>query len=301
MKVYYYDVKSVKIDNHLTRYWGNRLIYHTGIEVVDDVSECDYVVMRKTYTSNDPVLNIRVCEELNAYSDGHGKQFVYFLHDDPDGDMGECVEGGIIFRTSYNRSLGRINEYCMPSFFPEDLGMDMMRVIDDVVVPSVGFCGNVSHQVRLDAYNALMRRGVIKLNVVFRDHLHYVCSFTEIKRNRKEFLDVMGGSVYQLCCRGGGNFSHRFYETLASGRIPVLIDTDIPLPDIGEDWNNYIVMVTDVNKLVNKLMEWHNNHDVVDMQVQCRRLWEDRLSFKGFSKTVGSILLNNLKKNRCFC
>jgi hypothetical protein len=273
------------------------LIYHTGIEVVDDVSECDYVVMRKTYTSNDPVLNIRVCEELNAYSDGHGKQFVYFLHDDPDGDMGECVEGGIIFRTSYNRSMGRINEYCMPSFFPEDLGMDMMRVIDDVVVPSVGFCGNVSHQVRLDAYNALMRRGVIKLNVVFRDHLHYVCSFTEIKRNRKEFLDVMGGSVYQLCCRGGGNFSHRFYETLASGRIPVLIDTDIPLPDIGEDWNNYIVMVTDVNKLVNKLMEWHNNHDVVDMQVRCRRLWEDRLSFKGFSKTVGNILLNNLKKN----
>ena len=91
MKVYYYDVKSVKIDNHLTRYWGNRLIYHTGIEVVDDVSECDYVVMRKTYTSNDPVLNIRVCEELNAYSDGHGKQFVYFLHDDPDGDMGELI------------------------------------------------------------------------------------------------------------------------------------------------------------------------------------------------------------------
>ena len=298
MKVYYYDVKGVKIDDDVSRYWGYKAMNNMyGVRVVDTVSECDYVVMRKTYTSNRHEMNVRVCEELNAYSEGHGKQFVYFLHDDPDGDMGECVEGGIIFRTSYNRSLGRINEYCMPSFFPEDLGMDMMRVIDDVVVPSVGFCGNVSHQVRLDAYNALMRRGVIKLNVVFRDHLHYVCSFTEIKRNRKEFLDVMGGSVYQLCCRGGGNFSHRFYETLASGRIPVLIDTDIPLPDIGEDWNNYIVMVTDVNKLVNKLMEWHNNHDVVEMQVRCRRLWEERLSFKGFSKTVGNILLNNLKKN----
>ena len=297
MKIYYYDVKSVDIDNHLTRYWGNRLIYDSGIEVVGDVRECDYVVMRKTYTSNDPVLNIRVCEELKRYSGENGKPFVYFLHDDPDGDMGDCVEGGIIFRTSYNRSVGRVNEYCMPSFFPEDLGMGMMRVIDDVVIPSVGFCGNVSHQVRLDAYDVLMRRGGIKLNVVFRDYLHYVYSFTEIKSHRKEFLDVMEGSVYQLCCRGGGNFSHRFYETLASGRIPVLVDTDIPLPDIGEDWNNYIVMSSDVEQLPVKLLQWHSKHDVVQMQVRCRCLWEERLTFKGFSKTVGNILLNNLKKN----
>ena len=297
MKIYYYDVKSVDIDNHLTRYWGNRLIYDSGIEVVGDVRECDYVVMRKTYTSNDPVLNIRVCEELKRYSGENGKPFVYFLHDDPDGDMGDCVEGGIIFRTSYNRSVGRVNEYCMPSFFPEDLGMGMMRVIDDVVIPSVGFCGNVSHQVRLDAYDVLMRSGGIKLNVVFRDYLHYVYSFTEIKSHRKEFLDVMEGSVYQLCCRGGGNFSHRFYETLASGRIPVLVDTDIPLPDIGEDWNNYIVMSSDVDQLPVKLLQWHSKHDVVEMQVRCRRLWEDRLTFKGFGGTVGNILLNNLKKN----
>jgi hypothetical protein len=55
-------------------------------------------------------------------------------------------------------------------------------------------------------------------------------------------------------------------------------------------------MSSDVKQLPVKLLEWHNNHDVVDMQVQCRRLWEDRLSFKGFSKTVGNILLNNLKE-----
>lgn len=297
MKVYYYDVKSVVIDKHLTRYWGNKLIYHSGIEVVSEVSECDYVVMRKTYTSNNSELNIRVCEELKQYSGVNGKPFVYFLHDDPDGDMGDCVEGGVIFRTSYNRSKGRVNEYCMPSFFPEDLNMGMMGVVDDVVVPSVGFCGNISHQVRLDAYDVLMRSGGIKLNVVFRDYFHDVYSYSEIKSHRKEFLNMMGGSIYQLCCRGAGNFSHRFYETLASGRIPVLIDTDIPLPDIGEDWNSYIVMVADVNKLADKLIKWHNKHDVVEMQVRCRRLWEDRLSFKGFSKTVGRILLNNLKKN----
>jgi hypothetical protein len=77
----------------------------------------------------------------------------------------------------------------------------------------------------------------------------------------------------------------------------VLVDTDIPLPDIGEDWTNYIVMADDVDVLPVKLLEWHNNHDVVDMQVRCRRLWEQRLTFKGFGGTVHNILLNNLKKN----
>ena len=115
MKIYYYDVRSVGIDDDVTRYWGYKVMNSIeGIEVVGDVSECDYVVMRKTYTSNYHDLNKRVCEELKQYSGRYGKQFVYFLHDDPVEDMGDCVDGGIIFRTSYNRSEGRINEYCMP-------------------------------------------------------------------------------------------------------------------------------------------------------------------------------------------
>ena len=35
---------------------------------------------------------------------------------------------------------------------------------------------------------------------------------------------------YTVCVRGGGNFSVRFYETLALGRIPIFIDTDCLLP-----------------------------------------------------------------------
>jgi hypothetical protein len=31
------------------------------------------------------------------------------------------------------------------------------------------------------------------------------------------------------------------------------------------------------------------------MQVRCRRLWEERLTFKGFSGTVEKILLKNMK------
>ena len=300
MRIYYYDVRGVEIEEDVSRYWGYKVMNGVyGVRVVDEVSECDYVVMRKTYTSNRHDMNVWVCEELKRYSGESGKPFVYFLHDDPDGDMGECVDGGIIFRTSYNRSVGRVNEYCMPSFFPEDMNMGAMGVIEDVKVPKVGFCGALTHVVRLAACKALIRNGGIKFNIKLRKQIHLGYSDVQSKFdfNRKEFLGVMGDCVYQLCCRGGGNFSHRFYETLASGRIPVLVDTDIPLPDIGEDWNNYIVMSSDVEQLPVKLLEWHSKHDVVEMQVRCRRLWEERLTFKGFGGTVGRILLNNLKKN----
>lgn len=295
MRIYYYDVKSVDIDKDVSRFWGYKIINNMeDVRVVNDVSECDYVVMSKTYTSNRHDLNVMVCEELQQFGRLNNKPFVYFLHDDPEMDMGECVEGGVIFRTSYFRSGGRINEYCMPSFHAEDIRMKAMDIICDDVI-TVGFCGAITHQVRLDSYNSLIRNNNIKVNVKFRDGIHLGYEPRRKTNNRNEFLDIMRSNVYQLCCRGGGNFSHRFYETLACGRIPVLVDTDIPLPDIGEDWNNYIVMAANVEVLPYKLIEWHNSHDIVDMQVRCRRLWEERLTFKGFSGTVKKILLQNMK------
>ena len=295
MRIYYYDVKSVKIDDDRSRYWGYNVINNMdGVRVVDDVSESDYVVMRKTYTSNRHECNVRVCEELRQFGRLNSKPFVYFLHDDPDMDMGECVKGGVIFRTSYFRSGGRVNEYCMPSFYAEDIKMGAMEVLSLNGI-TVGFCGAMTHSVRLAACRALIKSNDIKVNIKLRKQIHLGYELKDRRSNRNEFLDIMRNNVYQLCCRGGGNFSHRFYETLACGRIPVVVDTDIPLPDIGEDWSNYIVMADNVGVLPNKLTEWHNNHDVVDMQVRCRRLWEERLTFKGFSGTVKKILLQNMK------
>lgn len=295
MRIYYYDVKSVHIDMDKSRYWGYKVINNIeGVRVVNDVSECDYVVMRKTYTSNSHEMNVRVCEELQQFGRLNNRMFVYFLHDDLEMDMGGCVDGGLIFRTSYYRSGGRVNEYSMPSFYAEDIKMGAMEVLSNNGI-TVGFCGAMTHSVRLGACRALIKSNDIKVNIKVRREMHLGYSGMKRVYNRNEFLDIMRNNVYQLCCRGGGNFSHRFYETLACGRIPVLVDTDIPLPDIQEDWNNYIVMADNVDVLASKLVEWHNGHDVVDVQVRCRRLWEERLTFKGFSGIVGKILLQNMK------
>lgn len=93
---------------------------------------------------------------------------------------------------------------------------------------------------------------------------------------------------YTLCLRGYGNWSYRFYETLACGRIPVFIDTDCVLPGASTiDWKKYCVWVdkSELRQIGEKIVDFHSSlsaSDFVELQMACRRLWEERLSLEGF-------------------
>ncbi len=47
---------------------------------------------------------------------------------------------------------------------------------------------------------------------------------------RKEYLEASANADFVLAPKGDGNYSLRFYKTLAFGRVPVLVDTDVLLP-----------------------------------------------------------------------
>ena len=47
---------------------------------------------------------------------------------------------------------------------------------------------------------------------------------------RQEYIQTILNSHFNLAPRGDGNYSLRFFETLAMGRVPIFIDTDAPLP-----------------------------------------------------------------------
>ncbi len=93
-----------------------------------------------------------------------------------------------------------------------------------------------------------------------------------------------------LCPRGKGNYSIRFYETLASGRIPVFINTDCVLPfEEWIDWRQYCVWVEghEVAHVAEKVAEFHeglSDEEFRDRQRACRQLWLDWQSPFGFFK-----------------
>ncbi len=99
------------------------------------------------------------------------------------------------------------------------------------------------------------------------------------EQSSREFYQNIAETDYTLCVRGGGNFSKRFYETLAMGRIPALVDTDCLLPfEPDLPWHDYIVRVSgdDLNSLPRRIADHFASLTQAGLEEQkrkCRQLW----------------------------
>lgn len=255
------------------------------------VEEADYILIPDTFTTNHHGKNTKWLQDIYLQTIRLKKPYVAFLHDDPDRQMTPYADRGILFRTSFNRSESTKSEFSLPSFVKE-ISAPFETCTDKGL--TIGFCGALTHVSRVQCINRLRKDPAIVTKCIIRNTFHGDYTKDEKETHEKEFLFTLSVAPYQLCCRGAGNFSHRFYETLMYGRIPVLLDTDIPLPCEGEiDWGNYIVLAKTVEELPAKLIEWHNTHNVIEKQKECRRLWETYLCAKGFARYVEKVLAKN--------
>jgi hypothetical protein len=64
----------------------------------------------------------------------------------------------------------------------------------------------------------------------------YDPSSVSFNDRRERYRSVVSDSLFVLCPRGGGTSSIRLYETLAAGRVPVII-SDAWTPPLGPDWS----------------------------------------------------------------
>ncbi|MBI84863.1 MAG: hypothetical protein CMJ81_16845 [Planctomycetaceae bacterium] len=222
----------------------------------------------------------------------------------------ELPDWGIVYRTSIAGSLVTPKERAMPAFSDDFLrerkGNVLLREKKDV--PSIGFCGYVG----TPAYRILYRlqgrhqkaRGLKVRNAVLRLLEQAGVSKTDFIRRsqfwggalsrfknasqaattvRQEYLDSLLKNDYIVCVRGAGNFSFRFYETLAIGRIPLFINTDCLLPFADEiDWRKHCVWIEEeeLGHIGEKIHAFHRNisdEEFKNMQLRNRKLWEQYL------------------------
>lgn len=139
----------------------------------------------------------------------------------------------------------------------------------------------------------LARSPLVETRFVVRKRYRGGATSAEARdKTTREFYQNIAETDYTLCVRGGGNFSKRFYETLAMGRIPMLLDTDCLLPFEPElDWNKYIVRVPreQLRSLpyeVAKHFATLGETGLAASKRACRRLWEEKLTFGGFHRHV---------------
>ncbi|MGJ8684506.1 MAG: exostosin domain-containing protein [Nonlabens sp.] len=135
---------------------------------------------------------------------------------------------------------------------------------------------------RFTFLNELENNSKINTDFIYREKYRAgAVTFEQREQTTAEFFKNLNDSPYTFCLRGAGNFSVRFYESLALGRIPVLIDTDVvlPLEDLI-DWDQHICRVLPHENLEEKLWNFHKSlkpDQFEELQKSNRRLYEDYL------------------------
>lgn len=101
------------------------------------------------------------------------------------------------------------------------------------------------------------------------------------------FFDNIQQSQYIICYRGAGNFSVRLYETMASGRIPIIVKSNNLLP--LDDYINWRLFPTvdegNYENIAEVAASFHNaltDNNFVAMQQQARHIWQQCLTYAGF-------------------
>lgn len=79
------------------------------------------------------------------------------------------------------------------------------------------------------------------------------------RQRQARFRQILARSRFVLCPRGNGTSSFRLYETLAAGRVPVIISDDWVAPS-GPDWHAFSLRWPE--RKVDDLVEWLEQRNV---------------------------------------
>lgn len=195
-----------------------------------------------------------------------GKKVLLFDYTDYVDRTPQLPPHAVLFRVSTYRHHLTPQEIVMP-YFVEDFGKTISLHIDKPQKAVVGFCGlsrygsgkqTVKAWLKRKGFQMLLRLrgdslpnvhapGIFWRNGALRElrrsnaietkiierasySLHRGSVSGDPRRIRAEYRENMAASTLALCIRGDANASQRFYEALSSGRVPLLLDTDLVLP-----------------------------------------------------------------------
>lgn len=222
---------------------------------------------------------------LNEY-DG-----VFAAYDDPSPIYGYR---GTQFRTAFFVNA----PYYANVFFDRDYsGLSVYEPADYTDVPTSNFVGTVFYRepgVVYQQYEDRLARvvelammgGIVKINKAV---LHDRESYSRRCCSQEEYDSIVKSTQYTLCPRGCANYSFRFYETLALGRIPIYPDCGGPLIE-GVDWRNEIVWVERDADIKTALNEFHSqftdDKSFRSHQRRMREIYDANCSFEAQAKKI---------------
>lgn len=212
---------------------------------------------------------------------------IIFILDDYEFEL-KSYKNQIIVRSSADKRLLKENELILPYLW-ENINppFEPLKRTDK---PIVGFCGWRSKP-RYEILKKIRSHPQLQANYILRDK--FMGGHRLHKDTINDFEENMKQSHFIICNRGTGNFSMRFYQTLAAGRIPLVVDTNMQLPlhDIAP-YHEVIIMEKTVEKVIEKLLFVWENEDIEKIQQNCFIFYEKYLSNKNYAQWLHQEMKN---------
>ncbi|WP_124980912.1 exostosin domain-containing protein [Nonlabens xiamenensis] len=266
-------------------------------EIEDDAQKADFFIFPIDYSATKEVEIREAFDTIYQESIGLGKKIMVYTG----GDYGFTFNDDhiITWRNAGFKSSNDTQTIILPSFIDDPIDREgfVFKIHKYQPEPHIAFTGYANagwseqllftssfikrwlfskwgHRLKdvSPLYNAAKKRFYflkdleqddrIQTEFIYRDKYRAgVSTLEEREQSTEDFFNNLNAAPYTFCLRGTGNFSVRFYESLACGRIPVLIDTDVHLPlDEEIDWDRHICRVQPEDNVADQLIKYHQSH-----------------------------------------
>ncbi len=285
------------------------------IDVVDDPAESDFILIPHSIFRVNK--NSEYINGLVKISKDFSKKIIIFAI----GDSREVIDipNSIIVRTSQYKSLKKDNEIIVPAYATDLSYEKPFEFRKKSAKPVIGFCGwaninGLGAKFSFFIKNSFILSGAFKQGIYFRIKAidifnksklvipnfiirsSYSASEKTIEldaiKAREEYRNNMIQSDFILAPKGDGNFSVRFYEALSLGRVPILIDTDCPLPmEEKIDYSKFVLKVDhkDINKIDKIVADFYSNlsdDEWLNMQREAKKVFDQYLRIDVFLRYI---------------
>ena len=293
---------------------------------VNNIEKADVVLLTMSWNYYVKTNNLNLAEKLIKSAQSYNRE-VWSVNLGDFGVTLPSYDNLIVFRMGGYRDKLPSNHIGMPVFIspPEKLFPELSLYLNNYEeIPTVGFCGHadnslinriksifkilIKNTLRTFGFNKqdkepylyapylrneilqnLSKSNLLSKNFILRQKYRAGASTkTERYHTQVEFYNNIKDSDYTLCMRGAGNFSVRFYEVLAMGRIPLYVETNglLPLEDTV-DWKSHVVWVDYKNRenIASILKHFHEgltDKTFKKLQESNRQLFNEKLSVEGF-------------------
>jgi hypothetical protein len=311
-------------DEKLVSVYGD---WFKDVTITKSIRDADLVVLLYELLYYYKKNKIDELVEMNKLASSEGKVTVCWVKGDF--GITPNLQNYHLYRVGGYKSKNKGNQFCIPVFIPDPLykyyNGRLPVIYTKTEKPIVGFCGQGRagllkatielgwglrnrilkvagkwkedlEQLKSTTYKRSLILDALqsssKVTTNFVRHKKYRAGLTtkeEKEKSSQAYFQNMKESQYIVCYRGAGNFSVRLFETLASGRVPVIVCSDNNLPFEDKiNWNQFpIVPENDWKRTAAIVAAFHNkltDAEFVELQQKARKIWEEYLSNKGFFK-----------------